>query len=242
MFALSNSSSENSLMGNQVAQQNPDRNSRKDQKFVAVPSANETTAQQLSMLVNVAHGLIPFVARGHEGFQPGASSDAAPAIDGGVVTAAAVTINNALSKIDAILADDKRWTDHGTAEQTKVIHETVMEQREVVARQLDLTRQLQRPWRLLEAKVGQLPGGPWCAMAVPAPGAVPLVGIGDSPKAALDDFDAKFIERVVAEAAAGSAQTPSDSDQPPPPAAVVISPEKKAARPKNPRGKNRKKS
>lgn len=193
-------------MGDQVAQQNPDR-PRKD-RSVNLPGVHETTMAQVNILLGIAHGLLPYTMRGGNLYFPGAEAgEGKPEMDGGVSMAAAVTMNNVCSRLDQILSDDKRWTDHGTAEQSEIIRQTLIEQRELIRKQRALSDEMSRPWRLLEARLGLAsPTGPWCAMSPVMPGLQPVVGIGDSPEAALADFDVRSREKI------------SPPQKPPPPA------------------------
>ena len=204
-------------MGNQTAQQNPD-GARRKERALLVPGVHETTQAQVNILLGIAHGLLPFTMRGGNLYFPGAEQgEGKPEMDGGVAMAAAVTVNNVCSRLDQILADDKRWTDHGTAEQSELIRQTLIEQRDLVRKQRELSDQLARPWRLLDARLGLAsPTGPWCAISPTMPGLQPIMGIGDSPAAALDDFDVRSREVVKAAAPADPAE-PVEAPQPPAP-------------------------
>lgn len=162
-------------------------NQPKPQSFAALPTRDSATDFQVTTLLDIIAALQPFVL-----LQPRDLGDKVPELDGGVATAAATTIINASSRIDAILNDPDRWS----LAEVKTLHAALIKTQEVqqtfITEQMKSAQHVRRPSFIHHPRLFAN-GDHYIAIFgdINLAGAY-ILGEGSTPAEALADFDAAF--------------------------------------------------
>lgn len=158
-------------------------------KQMYVPLKEEITDRQIGPILAVLRELQPFI------LEPVLEAGETPkdkSFDGGVASSAATTFMKACSRLDFLLDDSSRWTlkTHNTlvAEMVK----TQKAQRRFIEVQEQSSLMLQAPHYVLRPTLA-ISGGRYVAFfgSLTEAGQA-IVGQGDTPNEALDDFDDAF--------------------------------------------------
>lgn len=154
---------------------------------IKLPSRDQVTAVQINALLQAVQTL------NHVVIARGDNADTGGANDGGVCASVDSAIIRACAKLDSIFDDDVRWT--------LTVQSTLEKQlSEVYAAHLDLLRvqkeavlAVDLPHRTAGPKLLQLESRKWAAiLGDPTHLNNCILGVGDSPAAALADFDEVF--------------------------------------------------
>lgn len=172
-----------------IADPAPEPDSPLRTTIMKLPSRDQVTAVQVNTLLQAVQTLNHLVVARFGAITEGAGGPS----DGGVCSALDSTIIKALSQLDDIFDDSPRWTltlQSGLEKQLS----------DVYAAHLDLMRVQKQavldvglPHRIAGPKLLQLEGGNWAAILGDATRLDNcILGVGDSPAAALADFDVVF--------------------------------------------------
>jgi hypothetical protein len=151
------------------------------QRYVPLRTKEDVTEQQLNHLLTILHNLHPFLVPSNM------LEDDNPALDGGAVSSAIATFAKVTDRIDAILDDPARWALKEVDELNGAILATQKAQQEFLAAQITSTREVLRPSFQLHPTLYVSDGKYLAVWGEPA-----IAGVGDTPSAALLDFDASF--------------------------------------------------
>lgn len=159
------------------------------QKFSGPPLKEQITDFQLGPILAILRELQPFILEPVLE-QGGTPTD--PAIDGGVKSSAASTFIRACSRIDSILGDEARWTLKSRDTLVQELIKTQKAQRKFIEVQEQSSLMLQAPHYVLRPTLA-ITGGRYVAYfgSLTEAGQA-IVGQGDTPNEALDDFDDAF--------------------------------------------------
>jgi hypothetical protein len=107
-----------------------------------LPSRAQVTAQQVQVLLHVVGMLSPYVLQPHRELEniPGQN-----AMNGEAATAAQTTFINVCSKLDAILADDTRWTMDINQTLENQLYAVYVTQQELLKEQIIATKEINLP-------------------------------------------------------------------------------------------------
>lgn len=159
------------------------------QKFSGPPLKEQITDFQLGPILAILRELQPFILEPVLE-QGGTPTD--PAIDGGVKSSAASTFIRACSRLDSILGDEARWTLKSRDTLVQELIKTQKAQQKFIEVQQQSSEMLQLPHYLLRPTLA-ISGGRYVAYFgnINVAGEA-IVGQGDTPNDAFEDFDAAF--------------------------------------------------
>lgn len=159
------------------------------------PAPEQVTAAHIDNLLSVVECLKPFLLPLPRDPQ---SSIPQPAerLDGEAAVAAVSTVIKVCEKLDALIADESRWTLRPHAELYAAINANYHQQFEFLKAQTAAANNLSRPFFLLKPDLVQLEDGLFLAFwgDIETPGAG-LMGQGATPAAAFSDFDAAYFRQ-----------------------------------------------
>jgi hypothetical protein len=160
-----------------------------------LPTKESVTEHQLVMLLSIINNLGPYLLGLHG---PLREFEAPAKIDGGVATSASVTFINACTRLDEILLDKSRWDTAAHDRLYDSIEQVQAAQVQFLHEQAEAARATRLPSFQLRPMIAT-DGEKFLAVYgdVNKPGHA-LIGIGATPKEALEDFDRAF-DRVPAE-------------------------------------------
>ena len=152
-----------------------------------IPSRESASMTQFSVLLSLTQALQPYLLLSPQ--ELGTSPP--PALDGGVVIAAANTFIKTCAKIDELLDDHSRWNMESQDALYDALVQTQEHQQRFLQMQTAAASSLMRPAFQLRPTLLLVEGG-YIAIHgdLTSPGAV--IGSGSTPEAALLDFDAAF--------------------------------------------------
>jgi hypothetical protein len=175
-----------------TAMQNPDhpgKRNRSRQQTIVLPGALDVTARQVQILMSTLQALIPFVMKGGSLHFPGAG-DNQPEMDGEVVSSAAATAIKLFDRIDVLVADSSRWD----LSRVEKFEKQALEANEAQQKAL---KEATRPCMLMRPRVGYNPlQDVWVVFTDAKEGLAALAGVGDSPEAAMEDFDRQYERKI----------------------------------------------
>lgn len=156
---------------------------------IKLPSRDQVTAVQVNTLLQAVQVLNHLaIARGG-----GVTEGAGGPDDGGVCAALDSTIIKALTQLDDIFDDSPRWTLASQSSLEKQLSEVYAANLDLLRVQKQAVLEVGLPHRIAGPKLLQLEGGAWAAVLGDAANMSNcILGIGDSPMAALLDFDEVF--------------------------------------------------
>lgn len=156
---------------------------------IKLPSRDQTTATQVNTLLQAVQALNHLVVA-----RCGAVTEARGGPDdGGVCSALDSSIIRALNQLDGIFDDAPRWTLTLQSTLEKQLSDVYTAHLELLRLQKQAVIDIGLPHRTAGPKLLQLEGGDWAAiLGDPKHLDNCLLGVGDSPAAALADFDKVF--------------------------------------------------
>jgi hypothetical protein len=165
---------------------------QKRPQVVACPAPEQVTEVHVDICLSIVATLQPYLLPLPR--DPHTSiPEPAQRLDGEVAIAAESTFIKVLSRIDALLADETRWTLAPHKELYDAINRNYTQQFEFLKAQTRASNSISRPMFLMKPELVQLGDGSFAAYIgdVTTPGCG-LVGRGSTPAEAFGDFDQAF--------------------------------------------------
>jgi len=155
---------------------------------VVLSTKEVVTSQQVQSVLEILAGIEPFllVPLRHE------DSDRPADLDGGVACGAATTFLKATSRLDAILDDESRWGIKGHNDVQNAILRTQACQQTFLEQQSLAAKEIRRPSFIYRPAVYTHDGLFYAVWGDAASPDCSIAGAGETPEAALLDFDAAF--------------------------------------------------
>lgn len=168
------------------------------QKKTQPPASRDSvTFIQFQSLLSAVNAYMAFLANAHlaEVEQPHKGP-----MDGGVKSAAENTFIGLCSRVDAMIADESRWTmdEQNNLEQSLMI--LYADQRAFIKHQREAVAMMKSPHNRFKPTLVKMDDGTWAAFyGDPANQASAIIGVGTCPEDALANFDDVFAGRIIYE-------------------------------------------
>lgn len=164
-------------------------------QIVACPAPEQVTEAHIDNCLSIVATLLPFLMPLPRDLQS-AIPEPPQRLDGEVAIAAESTFIRVLSRIDALLADDNRWTLAPHKELYDSIHKNYAQQFEFLKAQTMASNSISRPMFLMKPELVQIQDRSfiayWGDVSTPGCG---LVGRGATPAEAFTDFDNAYFRQ-----------------------------------------------
>lgn len=176
-----------------------------------IPTREVVTEYQIHSLLSVIQAFQPYLLVPHRDW----TGEEPPKLDGGTHMAAASAFTVACQKLEDVMNQPKRW-DTSTHD---LLYDNIAKyqqaQIEFFQAQKRVAEKLERPSYNLQPELRLIEGGRYIATYgdTSVPGRA-IIGMGDTPQAALDDFDKAF-QRTPAEQLMGVIEEGPSVDNPP---------------------------
>lgn len=159
------------------------------QQFQQVPSREAAHSEQIACLLAVSHALQPYLLEHHRELDP---LHKAPELDGGAQAAASATFIGVCKRLDEIISDSSRWNLEKHHELYSELVKTQQAQQAFLGTQQKAAEVVLRPSFQMKPSIAQVGNGFVAIFGDPNNPALQIVGLGVTPEAALQDFDAAF--------------------------------------------------
>lgn len=162
-----------------------------------LPSRAQVTAQQVQVLLHVVGMLSPYVLQPHRELEniPGQSN----AMSGESAVAAQTTFINTCAKLDAILADDTRWTMDINQTLENQLYAVYVTQQELLKEQIIATKEINLPHNKYRPTLYKLRDNTYAAILGDLDDLDnAIAATGESPAAALLAWDLLFEGKIPA--------------------------------------------
>lgn len=157
-----------------------------------LPTRDAVSNAQIGTLLNVLDSLQPYLLLSPREVEAGIPRE----LDGGIPSAALSTFCGVCDRIDRIVRDDNRWSLDTHDRLYEALFKTAEKQRETLQAQQDFVRDCKRPSRTHRPEFTRL-GDVFVAYYgdLADPPSV-VMGRGNTPEEAVDDFDRAFLRKM----------------------------------------------
>jgi len=152
-----------------------------------IPSRESSSANQFGVLLTITQALQPYLILAPQEL----GSSPPPALDGGTVLAAATTFIKTCAKMDELLDDSSRWNLEGQDALYDALVQTQEHQQRFLQAQTAAASSLMRPAFQLRPTLFLAETG-YVAVHGDLTSSGAVIGYGETPEAALADFDLAF--------------------------------------------------
>ena len=193
--------------------------SKKPNRPMGIPTINDYTQAQMATLLASAGVLTNLLTAGKrfEMFDEDGKVESRPELDGGVKSAAEAALIKVCDRIERMANEDQRWSLEGLGQIEKAVLDLLDSEKDQTALKTKLMEKAAAPHVVLRALVGTHPeSGLWlCYSPSKQAGIEPLLGIGNTPEEACQNFDEKFYEKTNQTMDSGRAEGAPEVCKPP---------------------------